>query len=345
MKRIRVAVLWIIIACLVMGGIWYCDSARKQRYRKDAVSFPIMSTRAKIMLIDPNEEEIETGFRVAREAMEKVVSLCNYFDPQSELGRLNASAAKAPFQCSPELWEILLETRKFNRISNGAFDPTIRPLMKVWGFHRARKTLPSDEEIAEAKKRCGFRRILFNDNDRTVFFEVPGMSIDLGGIAKGWAVDKAAEAILSRTSIRRGFVDLGGNMRCLPLPPPGKKAYRIAVQDPKFPARQIAVVNVLDECVATSGNYERYVMINGRRYTHIVDPKTGRPVDRTISATIITPRGVDSDALSTSLFINGPAFADELDSSNRSFLIDDAGNCHQRIPDGKEPFELLPGNL
>ena len=152
-KRIGVAVLWAMIACVVLGGIRYFESA--PRYRKDSLSFPIMSTRATVTLIDPDSREIERGFRAARTAMEKVVKLCNYFDPESELGKLNASAAEGPFRCSPQLWEILQECRRYHRISNGAFDPTIRPLMKVWGFRRARKTLPSPEEIAEAKKFAG----------------------------------------------------------------------------------------------------------------------------------------------------------------------------------------------
>lgn len=339
-KRIGVAVLWAMIACVVLGGIRYFESA--PRYRKDSLSFPIMSTRATVTLIDPDSREIERGFRAARTAMEKVVKLCNYFDPESELGKLNASAAEGPFRCSPQLWEILQECRRYHRISNGAFDPTIRPLMKVWGFRRARKTLPSPEEIAEAKKICGWDKIQFDDRLKTVRFDVPGLSIDLGGIAKGWAVDKAVEAILKESSIRRGFVDLGGNLRTLPLPPPGRENYRIAIRDPKSAERQIAVVAILNESIATSGDYERYVVIDGKRYTHIVNPVTGVPVDRSVSATVVAPRGVDADALSTTLFINGPAFAGNLDRSVRTFLIDSSGKNHSRVPEGSAPFVLLP---
>ena len=338
-KRIGVAVLWAVIACVLLGGIRYFESA--SRYRRETLSFPVMSTRAKVTLIDPDTRQIERGFRAARGAMEKVVALCNYFDPESELGRLNASAAKEPFRCSPELWEILLECRKYHRISGGAFDPTIRPLMKVWGFHRARKTLPDAREIAEAKHLCGFQKIRFEDAQRSVFFEVPGMSIDLGGIAKGWAVDKAVEAIEKETSIRRGFVDLGGNMRTLSLPPPGRENYRIAIRDPRSAEDQVAVVSILNESIATSGDYERYVVIGGKRYTHIVDPSTGFPVDRSVSATVVAPRGVDSDALSTSLFIRGPALAETLDVSVRTFLIDSSGKIHSRVPAGTSPFVLL----
>ena len=342
MNRTKVAILWILIATFIMGGIWYFKKQETNRFRRETFSFPIMSTRASVTLIDTDLDEIERAFRMAREAMERVVAVCNYFDPSSELAWLNASADKTPFVCSPELWEILRETRRFHRLSEGAFDPTIRPLMRVWGFHRKRLTLPSDAEIAEAKKICGFDKIRFDDNTRSVFFTVPGMSIDLGGIAKGWAVDKAAEAVLNQTAVRRGWIDLGGNMRCLPLPPPGAETCRIGVRDPKNGERNIAVVPVLNESVATSGDYERYVVIEGKRHTHIINPKTGRPVSGTLSATVVTPRGVDSDALSTSLFINGPAFAEKLPEA-RTLLIDAEGKIHTHVPSGA-PFQLLPSS-
>ena len=149
MNRTKVAILWILIATFIMGGNWYFKKQETNRFRRETFSFPIMSTRASVTLIDTDLDEIERAFRLAREAMERVVAVCNYFDPSSELARLNASADKTPFVCSPELWEILRETRRFHRLSEGAFDPTIRPLMRVWGFHRKRLTLPSDAEIAE----------------------------------------------------------------------------------------------------------------------------------------------------------------------------------------------------
>lgn len=339
MKRVWVAILWIVIFCALIAGIHYFEKP-EETLCQSATVFPIMSTQASLNFTDASEDEIENAFRLARAEMEKVVSICNYFDPNSELSRLNSSAAEKPFVCSPALWEILLETRKFHRLSNGAFDPTIRPLMKVWGFHRNRRTLPSKAEIAEAKKISGFDKVLFLDADRSVYFKTPGVSIDLGGIAKGWAVDKAADAVLKNTSVRIGIIDLGGNMRCLPEPPPGKERYTIAVRDPKKPDSICAMVGVLNECVATSGSYERYVTINGRQYTHIIDPKTGRPVEGVLSATVITSRGVDSDALSTSLFVNGKTFAEKMGPEVRSLFISADGSRTEHVPEGKGAFQL-----
>ena len=339
MKRVWVAVLWIAVFCIITAGIRYFDHSEKKLYQS-AVVFPIMSTQASLSFTDTSEEEIEQAFRLARAEMEKVALLCNYFDPESELSKLNAEAAGKPFVCSAALWEILQETRKFHRISRGAFDPTIRPLMKVWGFHRKRKTLPEESEIVQAKKICGFDKVVFNDADHSVSFRIPGVSIDLGGIAKGWAVDKAAEAVLKYTSVRIGIIDLGGNMRCLPEPPPGKESYTIAVRDPKNSDGICALVSVLDECVATSGSYERYITIGGRQYTHIINPVSGRPVEGVLSATVITPRGVDSDALSTSLFVNGQDFAKNLGPDVRTLFITADGVKTEWIPEGKSPFRM-----
>ncbi len=339
MKRIGVAVFWLAIFCILMAGIHYFDKPEGKLYQS-AIVFPVMSTKATLSFTDTSEDEIEEAFRLARGEMEKVVALCNYFDPGSELSRLNASAAKKPFVCSAALWEILQETRKFHRISNGAFDPTIRPLMSVWGFHRKRRSLPDGEEIARAKKVCGFDKVLFNDADHTVSFKVPGVTIDLGGIAKGWAVDKAAEAVLKYTSVRIGIIDLGGNMRCLPEPPPGRKCYTIAVRDPKNPDGICALVDMLNESVATSGSYERYVTIDGKQYTHIIHPVTGSPVEGVLSATVIAPRGVDSDALSTSLFVNGQTFSETLSPEIRTLFIDADGKRIERIPEGRNKFRM-----
>ena len=332
MNRTKVAILWILIATFIMGGIWYFKKQETNRFRRETFSFPIMSTRASVTLIDTDPDEIERAFRLAREAMERVVALCNYFDPSSELARLNASADKTPFVCSPELWEILRETRRFHRLSDGAFDPTIRPLMRVWGFHRKRLTLPSDAEITEAKKICGFDKIRFDDNTRSVFFTVPGMSIDLGGIAKGWAVDKAAEAVLNQTAVRRGWIDLGGNMRCLPLPPPNLETYRIGVRDPKNPdSNYCAKLLLADTSCVTSGIYERYFTVDGVRYHHIIDKDTLCPSTLFTSVTVVTKNSGLADALSTALFCmplaDGEALCEKLGDVEALWVLPD-GELH-----------------
>ena len=232
----------------------------------------------------------------------------------SELSRLNASAYDAPFACSPGMWALLLEARAAHKLSGGAFDVSIGPLMKLWGFHRKRQTVPSADDLAAAVAQVGLDKITFDDAARTVRFSVPGMALDFGGIAKGWAVDLAADAVRAM-GIRRGLIDLGGNLCVLDEPPPGQTHYRVGVRHPRHPKNQeqlLCVVPMLNQAIATSGDYERFVELEGKRYSHIMDPRTGRPVGGMAGVTIVAPRALTTDILSTTIFVQRAEKLDEL---------------------------------
>lgn len=272
---------------------------------------PLMGTMCEISLYG----DMETAIKAADTAADKfreVQDICNIFNPESEISKLNRSAFDAPFTCSQLLWDVLNKSREAYDVSGGAFDITAKPLMDLWGFYRKRgETLPSADEVSAARRLIGLERVHFNDDARTVQFTVKGMSFDLGGIAKGYAVDLAAAAVLT-TGISRGLINLGGNMYCLPDPPPGKKNYRIGITNPLDKKTGCGVVEGKDIALATSGNYERYVMIDGIQYTHIMNVKTGVPVKDMLAVTVMTSYAVDADFLSTSIFINGPEFAKEV---------------------------------
>ncbi|MDR0933077.1 MAG: FAD:protein FMN transferase, partial [Victivallales bacterium] len=227
-------------------------SSRNARFEQ---SFPIMGTVAKFTFFS-SAENSQKAATVAREVFEKVQNLCNLYDPVSELARLNASAAIAPFKCSPELWFLLLESRKAYAFSDGAFDISAKPLLDLWGFYRKRgDSLPTEREIADAKAKVGLDKVVFNERKRSVKFTVSGMSFDLGGIAKGYAVDRAYEAVL-KLGIRRGVIDLGGNLRLFPEPPIGQVAYRVGVKNPTNSGELLnEVLQLCDISLSTSGNY------------------------------------------------------------------------------------------
>jgi len=290
--------------------------------------FTAMGTVCQIKLWAP-KEKAEKATSEAVAAISEVERACSVFDKASELSRLNASAFDAPFACSPLLWEVLSHSRRFSEISGGAFDVTIKPLMALWGFYRKRGELPSKEEVAEAMKTVGMDKLQFDDAARSVKFAVKGMGIDLGGVAKGFALDKAAERVLA-LGVSRGMINIGGNIRCLPLPPPGADAYVVGVRNPFTPVDDPKTgtlqrspfsgedgslcghVKLLNASIGTSGDYERYVVIGGRHLTHLMNPKTGLPVENMIAVTVMTPLGVESDGLSKAPFINGPDAAKEI---------------------------------
>ena len=286
----------------------------------------------------PDKQSVGPAVRLVQNACYEVSDMCNVFNPESELARLNATAYRKPFRCSESLWEMLTAARKWYKLSDGAFDISIGPLMKLWGFRSLEKHLPTPEEIAGAKALVGLDKVVFNDADRSVRFTVEGMSLDLGGIAKGASLDRAAaravrtsfagterweeaslmkrlEAWFKRKRVRlnRGFMDFGGNVLALPEPPPDEKAYRAGVRNFfSETGKPCAYVSLLDECVSTSASYERYVVLNGRRYSHIIDPVSGRPVENMLSVTVVAKHGVDADALSTAIFVKGKAFAERM---------------------------------
>lgn len=283
--------------------------------------YPIMGTMATVKIYGPDNIADKAADKV-QDVFQDVQDVCNIFDPKSEIARLNATAADKPFRCTRMLWELLQIARRAYEVSDHSFDITVKPLMDIWGLYRNREIIPSEEEINNAMKLVGLDKVIFNDNAQTVKFSLKGMAFDLGGIAKGFAVDQAYDAIKSM-GINSGTLNMGGNIYCLPASPPPKSYYSIAIRNPIKKNEICGTVEVKDQAVSTSGNYERYVMIGNKQYTHIIDAKKGIPVADMLAVTVITPKAVEADYLSTSIFINGPDFAEKIrkNYSRTSFLI------------------------
>ncbi|NOY80814.1 MAG: FAD:protein FMN transferase [Kiritimatiellaeota bacterium] len=308
--RIRAAVLVVVVLGLV--AVLFRNAGRGERNRRGeprpfTVAFPVFGTVGRVKFWAPEEQAARAAEAVETElfALQRAI---NVYDPKSELSRLNAAAAERPVACSERLWLVIEAARRAWRETGGAFDVSVGPLMDLWGFHRKRRSLPSEAEIRQAREKVGLTKVLFDDRARTVAFTVPGMFLDMGGIAKGYALDVAVRLAVEN-GIRRGLIDLGGNIRCLSEPPPGRDAYEIGVRDPFDVKRMIGTVAVTGAAVATSGNYEQFVVLDGRRFTHIVDPTTGRPVQDVAAVSVLTPRGVDSDVFSTAIFVAGASLA------------------------------------
>lgn len=301
----------ILAALLVLaGGALLIHQVRSERQlEKFQQTFPIMGTLAGFTFYAEPEQSAAAA-EAARAAFDRVTELANLYNPESELARLNRSAANSPFVCSDELWLMLSEARQAYEFSGGAFDITAKPLMDLWGFYRRRgDALPTAAETAAARARVGLEKVIFDDEKQTVKFTVPGMAFDLGGIAKGYAVDAACDAAVD-CGVRRGIVDLGGNLRLMPLPPPGKLFYRVGIRDPRDRHAVLPeVIELRNAALSTSGDYERFVTIGGKRYGHIMDPVAGHPTQQENSVTVIAPSAMLADWLSTTLFLR-PELAD-----------------------------------
>lgn len=309
-SRIRNGLILAALLTLLGAALLLHHIRSEWKLEKFQQSFPIMGTVAGFTFYAEPEQSAAAAL-AAKAAFDRVTKLANLYDPTSELARLNRSAADSPFACSDELWLMLSEARQAYEFSGGAFDITAKPLMDLWGFYRRRggDALPTAAETAAARARVGLEKVIFDDENQTVKFTVPGMAFDLGGIAKGYAVDAACDAAAD-CGVRRGIIDLGGNLRLLPLPPPGKLFYRIGIRDPRNRRSVLPeVIELRNAALSTSGDYERFVTIGGQRYGHIMDPVAGHPTQQENSVTVIAPSAMLADWLSTTLFLR-PALAE-----------------------------------
>ena len=292
-----------IFLIAVIGVVLFVRVSQTQPPEVFQRTFPVMGTIACFTFYAP-QEKAAPAFTAARAEFDKVIKIANLYDPESELSRLNRTAYDIPFTCSAELWDILLAAREAYRISGGAFDISAKPLMNLWGFYRKKLPgqLPSGKERLEVLKKVGLDKVLFNDAAKSVRFTVKGMSLDLGGVAKGYAVDRAAD-VMRKHGITSGIIDLGGNLY-LGEPPAGKEAFDIGIRDARNKEKLGTTILHLKNCaVSTSGDYERFVTIDGKRYGHIMDPMTGLPVHREFSVTVTAPTAVQADCLSTSYYL------------------------------------------
>jgi len=286
----------VVVICVVIAVLLSVVIIQKYRLKPLKQTEMIMGTLVEITVIPGNEKAIREAF----EALKKVDALMSTYKEDSEISILNREG-KA--QVSEETLEVIEDAIKFSNLTDGAFDITCRPLINLWKKAKKEEKVPTEEEIEEAISLVGYQRIILEGNQ--IRLEKKGMQIDLGGIAKGYAVDKAIEA-LKKNGIKRALVNAGGDLYALGTDPQGEK-WQIGVQDPREEDKIIDIIKVKDRAVATSGDYRRYFTLEGKRFSHIVNPKTGLTVqDVPMSVTIIGPDATTTDALSTGVFVLGP---------------------------------------
>ena len=245
--------------------------------------------------------------QVANEAFDEIDSLdaqMSHYKVESEITRINRRAAREPVLVEPRLFALLAEAVRYSQESDGAFDITVGPLMKAWGFFRGEGRVPPRAELARVRQRVGYRHILLGLSQRTIRFDVEGLELDLGGIAKGYAVDRAVE-ILRANGVSSALVSSGASGIYALGAPPGERAWCITLRDPFEKGKAGDSIRLKNYSFAVSGTYEKFFEWKGRKYSHILDPRTGRPVEGMLAAAVLAPRAVESDALSTTLFVMG----------------------------------------
>jgi len=243
----------------------------------------------------------------ARQALALIVELDNQFSrwkEGSEISYINRHAAAEPVRVEPELFDLLLRSRELWRETGGAFDITVAPLVKAWGFYKKEGRLPPQKEIEAALQVVGMNRVRLDEDAGTIRFDKPGMELDLGGIGKGFAVDRAVEFLRS-CKIEAALVNSGASTLYAIGSPPGQDGWHIGIRDPRDEEKSVAVIALRDGSISTSGAPEKVLEIEGKRYSHILDPRTGFPAKGMVSASAMALCATDSDALATSFYVAG----------------------------------------
>jgi thiamine biosynthesis lipoprotein len=270
----------------------------------------VMGTFACVVAVAADSNTAKRCIEAAFAEIEEVEKRMSYHKSDSEISELNRDGFRRAVKVSKSTYEVLQRSIEFSELSGGAFDVTVGPLVDLWHSAEDANSLPTDAELQQARSRVGYDKLILDANETSVRFAVEGMRVDLGGIAKGYALDKAVEAMQKGGAVG-GMVDIGGEIRCFGSPPAGQKNWRIGLQDPDkakdgFDAgTPLLVLHLTDAAIATSGHYRRFVTIGGKRYSHIVDPKSGHSSESLASVTIICPSSIYADALSTAVTVMG----------------------------------------
>ncbi len=300
----------VILVCLSLAAMFFFSCADRNRADADSGDQMIMGTFAHVVAVAEDSGTAKECVQAALEEIRKVDELMSDYKSDSEISRVNREAGEKAVQVSESTYEVLQRSVEFSEMTGGAFDITVGPLVALFRNAKEDKVAPSEQQIARARSKVGFEKLKLNNENKTVQFSENGMLLDLGGIAKGYAIDMAIAAA-QRCGAIGAMVDIGGDVRCFGLPPEGKDHWLIGLQDPNSAIEGIEggglllVLKITNSAVATSGDYQQFVLIEGKRYSHIMDRKTGTNAKGLSSATIIANNATDADALATSVSVMG----------------------------------------
>jgi thiamine biosynthesis lipoprotein len=275
------------IWCLVIG---ICGCQGQQLYKASRI---MMGTTVEV--ISPDKRASGIVFS----EIKRIEDLLSKYKPDSEVSRLNTTGR---LKASADTFYVINKAKEFYKASAGAFDITVEPLIELWGFRDKKYRLPKEEEVKKILGRIGSDKIILHSKNNVVEFSLPGVKIDLGAIAKGYAVDCAIKKIKA-AGLTSCLINAGGQVHCL-----GDrfgKPWRVAIQDPRRKYFS-GYLDLRNKAVATSGDYEQYFIKEKKRYAHIFNPETGYPAESgVISVTVIAPDGLTADALATAIFVLG----------------------------------------
>jgi FAD:protein FMN transferase len=287
----------LVSATFIMG----CDMQKNNVVKETRQS---MHTIVTITVVTDSNEKANKAIEDSFSELDRIASLLNFYSGTSELSAINRNAGIAPVKVSKETLELIDKSVYISKMTDGGFDVTVGSLVKLWDMKK--RIVPDKKSIDETKKNVGYENIVIDKTASTIFIKKKGVSIDLGGIVKGYAADRVVET-LQRHGIKSGIAQVGGEVRTFGKRPNGAP-WTVGIQNPRQKGggdEIIATIDVSDKALSTSGDYNKYFEKDGRRYHHLIDPKTGYPALNCGSATVLADNATTSDGFSK-LFVLGP---------------------------------------
>ena len=331
-QRVRLPTLIAVAAFLLV--LLYVGMSRRAPVEVNSGYRVIMGTFSRMVVLADSDGQATACIEAAFDQQRRVDALMSYHNGESELNRVNRLAAGEPVAVNERTFDVLQQAVRFSTLSDGAFDVTVGPLVDLWRSAGEANEPPSEAALAEGRRKVGYEKLILDADERTLRFAVEGMRVDLGGIAKGYAIDQSIAAMKQRGAVG-GMVDIGGDVRCFGRPPKGQTHWRIGLQDPTVPPDDLVpgtpllVLQLSDGTVTTSGDYRRFTEVKGRRQSHIMDTQTGRGANKLVSVTIIAPDATTADALATAVSVlgreKGLALIEQLDGVEAILIPAESG--------------------
>ena len=292
-------------------------------------SFIKMGSAFDLTLVANNQVEADQLFEQAIAEIDRIERLISSWDQSSETSQVNQMAGKEAVKVAKELYDLVFRAKAIAQLTNGAFDPTYASVDKIWTFDGRDVEQPKTEIISASVAKIGFDKIVFDPLESSLYLPLQGMKIGFGAIGKGYAADRV-KFLLQKQGVAAGIVNASGDMSAWGIKPNGEP-WQVGLINPKNKDKVFAWFPVKNKAVVTSGDYEKFILINGKRYGHIINPKTGFPSQGVISCTVFAPKAELADALSTALFVMGVEtgidFINQLNQVE-AIMIDDMGKVH-----------------
>ncbi len=295
-----------VIVLFVLGVVTARAQAPQLRLEKSGEA---MGSTYTVELYGSDRVKMEAAVDAAFDEVRRLDELLSNYRPDSEWSQVNRHAAERPMKISKELFQLLWDCQEYSRESEGAFDISVGPLMKVWGFYKGTGHLPHQAEVEAAMTRVGYRHVHLDRAAQTVWFDRPGVELDPGGIGKGYAVDRMVD-VLRQNGFHTALVaGSGSSIYGMGAPPSESRGWKIEIKNPWNTRQTSAEVFLKDMSMSTSGSYEKFFRAEGRIWAHIMDPRTGYPARGSVAVSVVCPRTIDSEAWAKPYFVNGRQWA------------------------------------